>query len=790
MRATLIFLFLIYFTHSFAQEENRISVEKYTLTGYIKDEKNGETLTGAMVSKSGSNIGVSANEYGFYSLTLPKGEHVISVSIIGYKTFTFSVILDQNINKIFELKEEGKNLDEIIITGEAEDKNVSSIEMSTAKLDIKQINKIPAFLGEVDVIRAIQLLPGVTTVGEGASGFNVRGGNVDQNLILLDEAPVYNSSHLFGFFSVFNPDAVKDVKLIKGGIPAQYGGRASSILDVRMKEGNNKKLAVTGGIGTVFSRISIEAPIIKEKASFIIAMRRSYLDALVKPFLKDSNPLKNTQFYFYDLTAKFNYRINEKNTIFASGYLGRDVFAASVFNFNYGNTTATARWNHIFNKKLFMNATAFYSNYDYLIQFGSTNGPNFKWRSNIINYSLKTDFIYYLNTRNTIRFGAQSLLYNFKPYDAISTFENANVNFVAERRYGTESSIFVGIEQKIFEKLTIEYGLRLSIYNYIGKGTAYYFRDTIANTTLPLQNSKNYEFGQIIQSYLNPEPRFSANYLLNKSSSIKISYNRMAQYIQLISNTAASTPLDVYTIASNNLTPLTADQGSLGYFKNFKNNMFESSVECYYKYLKNQLDYIDNADLFINPTVENQLVQGLGRAYGTEFYLKKSKGKIQGWISYTLSKTERLVRGISNDNWFYSRYDRTHCLNTSLNYDIAKRWNISANFVFLTGVPGTFPNSKLQIQNINIPYNTDGIRNNYRITPYHRLDIGATYSFKKNDTRKYQQTLVFSVYNVYNRRNAFSIYFRTKDGEPLQTEAVRFSVVGSFIPAVTYNFNF
>ena len=382
------------------------------------------------------------------------------------------------------------------------------------------------------------------------------------------------------------------------------------------------------------------------------------------------------------------------------------------------------------------------------------------------------------------------MLYNFKPYDAISTFENANVNFVAERRYGTESSIFVGIEQKIFEKLTFEYGLRLSIYNYIGKGTAYYFRDTIANTTLPLQNSKNYEFGQIIQSYLNPEPRFSANYLLNSSSSIKISYNRMAQYIQLISNTAASTPLDVYTIASNNLKPLTADQGSLGYFKNFKNNMFESSVECYYKYLKDQLDYIDNADLFINPTVENQLVQGLGRAYGTEFYLKKSKGKIQGWISYTLSKTERLVRGISNDNWFYSRYDRTHCVNTSLNYDIAKRWNVSANFVFLTGVPGTFPNSKLQIQNINIPYNTDGIRNNYRITPYHRLDIGATYSFKKNDTRKYQQSLVFSVYNVYNRRNAFSIYFRTKDGEPLQTEAVRFSVVGSFIPAVTYNFNF
>lgn len=767
------------------------SQEKVVIDGYIKDAKNGESLVGATVFKLGSNIGATSNEYGFYSLTLNKGSHVLAISLLGYKTYTFSIDLDKSLTKNFELSEEDTNLEEVVVSAEAEDKNVKSVEMSVAKLDIKQINKIPALLGEVDVIRAIQLLPGVTTVGEGASGFNVRGGNIDQNLILLDEAPVYNSSHLFGFFSVFNPDAVKDVKLIKGGIPAQYGGRVSSILDVRMKEGNSKKLAVTGGVGTIFSRLSIEAPIIKDKASFIIAGRRSYLDALVKPFLKETNALKKADFYFYDLTAKFNYRIDDKNTVFASGYLGRDVFGATAFKFNWGNTTATARWNHIFNKKVFMNTTAFYSNYDYLLSFGTNNGQAFNWRSNIVNYSVKPDFAWYLNSKNTVRFGAQALYYDFLPYDATGTFlDGSKAKFVADRRYGVEYSAYLSNEHKILPRLTIEYGIRVSMYNYLGKGKAYYFRDTIANTTKPLNETRTYGSNKLIKDYINPEPRFSANYVVNSFSSVKVSYNRMAQYIQLISNTAASTPLDVYTIASNNLKPLIADQGSVGYFRNFKENMFETSVELYYKYMQNQLDYIDNADLFINPTVENQLVQGLGRAYGSEIYIKKSKGKLQGWISYTLSKTERLVRGISNDNWFFSRYDRTHCLNTSVNYDFTKHLNASINFVYLTGVPGTFPNSKIQVQNLNIPYNTDGIRNNYRITPYHRLDLGMTYNFKKNDRRKYKQNIVVSVYNAYNRRNAFSIYFRTKAGEPNQTEAVRFSIIGSFIPAITYNFNF
>lgn len=767
------------------------SQEKATISGYVKDLKNGESLIGATVYKQGSNVGAAANEYGFFSLTLPKGEHVIAISLIGYTTFTFSIDLTKNITKTFELTEEGKQLDEIVVTGEAEDKNIKSIEVGTTKLDIKQINKIPALFGEVDVVRAIQMLPGVTTVGEGASGFNVRGGNIDQNLILLDEAPVYSSSHLFGFFSVFNPDAVKDVKLIKGGIPSQYGGRVSSILDVRMKEGNSKKLSVNGGLGTIFSRLSIEGPIKKDKASFIIAGRRSYLDALVKPFVKSTNPIKNAVFYFYDLTAKINWRINDKNTVFASGYLGRDAFGAPGFTFNWGNMTGTARWNHIFNNKLFMNTTAFYSNYDYLLDFKQeSNNQRFNWTSNIINYSLKNDFSYYANSKNTIRFGAQALFYDFLPYKATGTFESTTVKFLADKRYGIEYSAYIGNEHKIRPRLTMEYGLRVSIYNYLGKGTSYTFGDTLPNEELPLKSSKKYANGEIIHAYINPEPRFSMNYVINSFSSIKASYNRMAQYLQLISNTAASTPLDVYTLATNNLKPLLADQGSLGYFRNFKDNMFETSVEVYYKYLQNQLDYVDNANLFINPTVENQLVQGLGRAYGAEFYVKKTKGKLNGWVSYTLSKTERLVKGISNDNWFYSRYDRTHCLNTVVNYDLTKRWSISANFVLLSGTPATFPNSKITVQNLNIPYNTTGTRNNYRITPYHRLDLGATYNFKKNEERRYKQTLVFSVYNVYNRRNAYSIYFRTKQGSTFETEAVRFSVIGSIVPAITYNFNF
>lgn len=769
-----------------------LSQEKFTISGYIKDARNGEALIGATIYKKGSNTGSTTNAYGFYSLTLPKGIDSISFSYIGYSTIVKQVELNSNMTISVEMQEEGRELQEVTVSSEKEDKNVKSMEMSVAQLDIKQIQKMPALFGEVDVIKSIQLLPGVTTVGEGASGFNVRGGNIDQNLVLLDEAPVYNSSHLFGFFSVFNPDAVKEVKLIKAGIPAQYGGRASSILDIRMKEGNNKKMEVNGGIGTIFSRLSIEAPIVKDKASFIIAGRRSYIDVLAKPILSQRQPsLKDAKFYFYDLTAKLNYRIDDKNTVFASGYLGRDVFGAG-FKFNWGNTTATVRWNHIFNSKLFMNLSTFYSNYDYELGFSDAgSGQKFEWQSNIINYSLKPDFIYYLNNRNTIRFGAQAIMFTFSPGKAVVTTKDGNnVNVSLNKQYGIESAIYVDNEQKLSERLTAQYGLRWSFFNYMGSNTAYTYRDTIPNVSKPLDHETHYNMWQTIKAYNNAEPRLSLNYTINDISSVKLSYNRNCQYLHIVSNTAASTPLDVYTPATNNIKPLVADQVALGYFRNFKDNMFETSAEVYYKYLQNQLDYVDNASLLLNKHLEADLIQGLGRAYGLELYVKKRKGKLNGWVSYTLSKTERKVRGISNNDWFLSKYDRTHNINTVLIYDLNKRFSFSANFVYMTGTPATFPNAKLEIQGYVIPYNTDGTRNNYRNTSYNRLDVGVTYNFKKNETRRYKQTLVLSVYNVYNRRNAFSIYFKNNPDYPVNTEAVRYSVIGTIVPALTYNFKF
>ncbi|HPQ08021.1 MAG TPA: TonB-dependent receptor [Bacteroidia bacterium] len=770
-----------------------LAQQKFTIQGYVKDKKNGEAIIGAIVSKKNTSIGVSTNEYGFYSLTLPAGKHNIVVTILGYQLFEKEINLNENIKLNIELEEASTQLEEVEIASEAEDKNVKSIEMSVAKLDIKQVEKIPALLGEVDIVKAVQLLPGVTNVGEGASGFNVRGGNVDQNLILLDDAPVFNSSHLFGFFSVFNPDAVKDLKLYKGGIPSQYGGRASSVLDVRLKEGNNKKFEGNGGIGTIFSRFSFEGPIQKEKSSFIIAGRRSYIDVLAKPFLSKKQPsLKDAQFYFYDLTAKLNYRISDKDVIFLSGYFGRDVFGAG-FTFNWGNATTTLRWNHIFNSRLFMNLTAFYSNYDYKIIFTQPgNNQKFEWRANIVNYSAKSDLSWYINPNNTVRFGIQDILYQFNPTTAIiSDVEGKTTDLSLEKKYANELAAYISNEQKINDKFTIEYGIRFSNFTYLGNTTKYTYRDTTPGIAKPVdKEEKVSDLLSPIKNYFYPEPRFSANYVINQKSSIKWSYNRMLQYIQIVSNTAATTPLDVYTPSTNNVKPLIADQLALGYFRNFFNNTLETSAEVFYKYFQNQLDYIDNADLLINKYIESQFLQGIGRAYGLELFIKKTKGKWNGWISYTLSRTERKVQGISNNYWFLSKYDRTHLINFVNTYDITKKWSVSLTFVYLTGTPATFPDAKFQIQGYNVPYNTTNQRNNFRVTPYHRLDVGATWNIDALKTKKFKNQLVFSIYNVYNRRNAYTIYFRTNPDNPNETQAVRFSVIGSIVPAITWNFNF
>ncbi|MCS7017756.1 MAG: carboxypeptidase-like regulatory domain-containing protein [Cytophagales bacterium] len=764
--------------------------EKYTLSGYVRDSKSGETLIGVNIAVKGTAIGTTTNPYGFYSLTLPKGTYQIVYSFIGYQQVVKTIDLSTNQRQDIELSEENIELQEVVVTAEAADAAVKSMEMSVNRLDIKTIQRIPAFLGEVDVIRSIQLLPGVSTVGEGATGFNVRGGSIDQNLVLIDEAPVYNSAHLFGFFSVFNPDAVKDVKLIKGGIPSPYGGRLSSILDVRTKEGNNRRFAMQGGIGAIFSRLTLEAPIVKDKASFIVAGRRSYIDILAKPFL--NNDLRNSRFYFYDLTAKVNWKANDRNNFYLSSYFGRDVFG-SGFDFNWGNATTTFRWNHLYSDRLFMNLTAFYSNYDYLLGFrdSGVQGSRFDWRSNIINYSIKPDLTYYLNANNTLKFGLQSILYDFRPGKAIITSADRTSDISLDSKYALESALYIDNEQKLSERVSVQYGLRYSMFNYMGRGEAFTFGEAPPNTRRVPIETRTYGQFETIQRYANFEPRFAINWGLSPTSSLKASYNRMAQYIHLVSNTAASTPLDIWTPSTNNIRPQLADQIAIGYFRNLKDNMWETSVEVYYKTMQNQLDYIDNADLLLNRFIEGDLVQGIGRAYGAEFYIRKTRGQLTGWISYTLANSERKVEGINSNQWFPNRFDRRHNGNISVSYEYNKDWQFSANFVFQTGTPVTFPTGRYEVQGLIIPHNVDNSRNNVRIAPYHRLDLSVTkYNKKKKPEQRWESYWVFSVYNAYNRRNPFAIYFRQNPDVPVNTEAIRFSVVGSFVPAISYNFKY
>jgi hypothetical protein len=780
-----IFTFFIFGNNCFAQE-------KYTISGYVRDAKNGEEMIGVSIYVKELKIGVQTNVYGFYSLTIPRGTFEMSLSYVGYLTTLKKIELNGNKNLNIELNEEGKTLDEIVISTKREDDNVKNLEMSVNKVEMKTIKKMPAFLGEVDVIRSIQFLPGVSSVGEGASGFNVRGGGIDQNLVLLDEAPVYNSSHLFGFFSVFNPDVVKDVKLIKGGIPASYGGRVSSILDVRMKEGNSKKPEFTGGIGTIFSRFAYERPFLKDKGSFIVALRRSYIDILAKPFLKGD--LKGSRFYFYDFTAKANYRINDKNNIYLSGYFGRDVFG-SDFGFNWGNSTTTFRWNHVFNDKLFLNTTVFYSNYDYSLDSDlkkENNQDSFSWQSNIENYSVKPDFNYYLNSKNTISFGGQMIYYKFNPGQAVAVSNKVSRSIGLPNKYAAEASLYIGNEQKVTGFLTLNYGLRYSNYSYLGAGNAAILklRPIQINERRQVEKLVNYDKGEVIANYGNFEPRIAMNIGLNAKTSLKIGYNRLAQYIHLLSNTVASSPLDVWTPTSNNIKPQLSDQIALGIFRNFNENMYESSIEVYYKTLDNQIDYIRGADLLLNPNVESDLLFGIGRAYGAEFFVKKNKGKFTGWISYTLAKTERKIDGLNNNEWFVSRIDKTHNVSVVLLYDINKKWSFGSTFGYSTGTPASFPSEKYVFKGIAIGHNETDERNTYRIPDSHRLDVSFTRKNKHAMFNKGESEWVFGVYNVYDRRNAFSVYVRQSKEDASKTEAVRYSVFASFIPSITYNFKF
>ncbi len=774
-----------------------------TIKGYVRDALNGETLIGATVQVAGTGIGTVTNEYGFYSLTLESGTYDLVVEYLGYAEQRRTVNLTLASTENFSMAESGAELVEVVVTATEEDVNVTDRQMSVERLDVRTIQKMPSLLGEADVLRSIQLLPGVTSVGEGAAGFNVRGGSIDQNLVLLDEAPVYNSSHLFGFFSVFNPDAVKGVQLYKGGIPARYGGRLSSILDVRMREGNNKAPQVDGGIGTIFSRLSVEAPIVKDKSSFLIAARRSYIDVLAKPFLTGN--LADTKLNFYDLTLKTNYEFSDRDQVFLSGYFGRDNFGiGNAASFSWGNSTATLRWNHLFTDKLFANITGYYSDYDYAINFGGDREEDsFDWDASIVNLSAKPELTWFVNPRNIVRFGGQAIHYRFEPANAVAESRGEVIDISLANQRALESAAF--IEQDLTlgaeGRLKLNYGVRLSHFAYLGGGNIYKFADNIpVGKKRPLVGIESTERGDVIESYFNPEPRASLQLQLNATSSVKASYQRTAQYIHLLSNTVASVPLDLWTPSTNNIRPQLADQGAIGYFRNFKDDAYEVSVETYYKQFYQLVEYVDGADLQLNQYVEGELVEGDGRAYGLEMQVRKSKGKLTGWVSYTLARTERLVPGVNEGEYYPTRFDQLHNLSLTGFYQLRPRLTASANFVLNTGTPITLPSSGYsQLGGILYVPNVDNnARNNRRLPDYHRLDLSVTLDGKKvnkaGEPKRFSGQWVFGVYNVYSRRNAFNISTQQRDERPAPGQtpnvfAERLAVVGNFVPAVSYNFS-
>lgn len=776
---------------------NIYSQEKFTLSGTVKDSKNNETLIGVNIFIPSLKIGTTTNEYGFYSIAVPKGEYEIEVSYIGYQSIQQNITLNQNTKTNFSISESGQELQEVIITDNRNKINIKSPEMSVNRLSIAAIKKMPVVLGEVDVLKSILLLPGVTNAGEGASGFNVRGGGADQNLILLDEATIFNSSHVFGFFSVFNPDAVKDLKLYKGGIPARYGGRASSVLDIYQKDGSSKDFHMNGGIGLISSRLLAEGPIVKDKGSFLIGGRASYAHL----FLKFSEEDKNNSAYFYDLNTKLSYKLNDNNSLYLSGYFGRDVFSLNKsFTNIYGNSTLNLRWNHLYSSKLFSNLSLIYSDYYYGLDLDYVG---FKWDSGIKNYNIKYDFKHYISDKFKLNYGLNGIYYEFNPGTIKPTDSDSGINpDQLDKKYAFEPSVYLDAESQISKKITLSYGIRYSLFYRLGASTINYYDNNQAvvfNTDMQIYEkgtpTSTQYFGKnkMIQSYNNFEPRFAVSYQLNDNQAIKASYNRMAQYLQLISNTSSPTPLDVWMPSDNYIKPQIADQGAIGYFRNIKNGAYSLEVETYYKKIQNRLDYIDGADLIANNAVEQVILNGQMRSYGLEIMVKKNEGKFNGWISYTLSKSEQQTPGrtpeeigINNGQWYSSAYDKTHNLAVTSAYNLNEKWSFGANFILQSGQPVTYPNGQYEYLGITVP--SYGLRNKNRLPAYHHLDVSATLTPRKNKGRNWKAEWVFSIYNLYNRMNAASINFR-QNVDTGANEAVRVSIFG-IVPAVSYNFKF
>ena len=789
------FLFFLITFSSFSQENPESSKQKFTISGTISDYDSNETLIGVNVSIRELKTGVKTNEYGFYSITLPKGNYTLSITYLGFQTIDEKIELSQNIKKNFQLQSVQQQLKEVVVISNKKSTNIKSPEMSVNKLTMATIKKMPVILGEADILKSILLLPGVTNAGEGQSGFNVRGGGADQNLVLLDEATIFNSSHVFGFFSVFNPDAIKDLKLYKGGIPARYGGRASSVLDIYQKEGNSNSFHMNGGIGLVTSRLLAEGPIVKDKGSFLVGGRTSYAHLFLK--LTDNENSAS----FYDLNAKLNYKFNDNNSLYISSYFGRDFFNINKeFENTYGNSTFNLRWTHLFSEKLFSNLSAIFSDYYYGLTLSSVG---FDWQSSIKNFNLKYDLKYYLNDKIKLDFGMNSIYYKFNPGTIEPINDDSSINFSQlDKKNAFEPSIYIEAEHQASQKLSFLYGLRFSMFYRLGASTVNLYENNQAvtfNDQLKIYEKgvpigfKSYGYNEVITSFSNLEPRFSSSYVLNEKSSVKASYNRMVQYLQLVTNTASPTPLDIWTPSDQYIQPQIADQVAVGYFRNFKDDMYSMEIESFYKIIKNRIDYIDGADLIANNAIEQVVLNGQLRAYGLEFMIRKNIGKLNGWISYTLSNSEQQTPGrtpnelgINSANWYKTGFHKLHNLAVTANYSLSQKWSCSGNFILQSGQPVTFPNGQYEYQGISIP--SYGARNDDNLPLYHHLDLSATYTPKPNKTKGWQGEWVFSVYNIYNRKNAASISFRENQISGAN-EAIKFSIFGA-VPSVSYNFKF
>ncbi|MEH6305373.1 TonB-dependent receptor [Olivibacter sp. CPCC 100613] len=765
----LVNIFLFLFSFSFAQQ--------ITLSGTVRDASSGETLIGASIKVKESASGVSANSYGFYSLSLPKGNYTVQVSSVGYTLQEQEVDLNQDLRLDFSLAP-ANQLEEVEINAVSSREQIESPQMGVNKISIKEVNNVPVLFGERDVLKTIQLLPGVLSAGEGNSGFFVRGGTTDQNLILLDEAMVYNASHLLGFFSTFNSDAIKDVNLYKGGMPAQYGGRLASVLDVNMLDGNNQRFGMDGGIGLIASRLKVEGPIKKGKGSFMLSGRRTYADLFLK--LSSDTSVNNSVLYFYDLNLKANYQLNRNNTLYLSGYFGKDVLGyASDFDFDWGNATGTLRWNHVFSSRLFSNTSLIYSDFKYNVGVYTDNN-DLKINSRIQNLNLKQDFHYFSSNHSNLRFGLNLMRQEISPAGIDASAQSDINSLLIENRQGYELAAYISHEWKPTARLSFIYGLRLNSFLLMGPGefNTYDAEGDIIQTRI-------YGSGKLVKSYVNPEPRFSVNYMLNENSSVKASYNRNTQNLHQLTNTTSSLPTDAWVLSSNNIKPQIADQGALGYYRNFDNDQYEFAAEVYYKDMQNQIDYKNAADLQANEHVEAELVYGVGKSYGIEFLLKKRTGRLNGWLSYTLSRSKRRFDEVNNGNWFAARQDRIHNIAIVGMYKFSDRWSFSGTFVYYTGNAVTFPSGKYSIGGKSTWYYTE--RNGYRMPNYHRLDLGATLESKPGG--RFKSSWTFGLYNVYNRKNAYIIDFRENKNDANITEAYKVALFG-IIPSVTWNFKF